>query len=132
MSESPVKPATALPPMEAVLEIDVVGEDDGQHYRGEFTYRRPTLRDKAKIAIDFAKLKKDAENLNDDVSLLLFMSSHLKTTIVEAPKWFIDSNGGLDLYSANILTEIYVKTVAFENEWHKKVFPEQANDKKPE
>ena len=130
MSDSPVKSATSLPPMQTVLEIDVVGEDDGRQYKGEFVYKRPTLRDKATIAINFAKLKKDATDLNEDVALLLYMSAHLKTTIIEAPQWFLDSNGGLDLYSANILTEIYMKTVAFENDWHKLVFPEAVDDKK--
>ncbi len=132
MSETPVKPTTSLPPMQTVFEIDVKGEETGQTFKGEFTYKRPTLRDKATIAINFAKLKKDAVDLNEDVALLLYMSAYLKTTIIEAPAWFLDSNGGLDLYDANVVTETYMATVKYENDWHKIVFPEAEDVKKPE
>lgn len=128
--DAPQKPATALPPMVHVFEIDVKGEETGQTFRGELTYKRPTLRDKAAIAILFAKLKKDTADLNEDVALLLYMSAHLKTTIIEAPAWFLDSNGGLDLYDANVVTDIYMATMNFENEWRKQVFPEKDDAKK--
>lgn len=123
--ENPIKSASSLPSMQHLFEIDVKGEDSGQTFRGEFVYKRPSLGVKTKIDIEFAKLKKGATDLNADTNLLLYMIAFLKNTIVEAPKWFLDSNGGLDLYDAEVVTCIYLKTVEFEAEWRKSVFGEK-------
>jgi len=121
---------TALPPMETTFEIDVKGEDTGAQFKGEFTYKRPNLRQKAEISLTHQKLKKNQAEMAKDMDILLYAIAFLQTSIIAAPKWWTDSNGGLDLYDASPIYDIFSKTREFEDDWRKRVWGESLNEGK--
>ena len=122
--ETKDKPLLSLPSQEKSFEINIIGEDTSTKFEGEFVYRRPSLRQKSEIAVTHARAKKDQLDLGTDMESILYITAFLKTTIVSAPKWFADSNGGIDLYDANVVVEIYLKCIDYEKEFKKQVFPE--------
>ncbi len=43
------------------------------------------------------------------------MLAHLAISLVDAPKWWRDSDGGLDLYDSNVVVELYEKVMDGQN-----------------
>jgi len=116
---------SSLPSTETTFVIDAVGEDTGQHFEGSFTYKRPNIRNRNSIALLHNRLKLSQTNLSEDTDMLMYMVAFLKYTLIDAPKWWEESDGGLELFDIAPITEVFVKTREFEEEWKKQVFPEE-------
>lgn len=111
-----------LPPMECTFSIKVTGSETGQLFEGAFTYKRPNLRTRTNIDKQKAILDAGIPNLDEETKLFHEILSKLKYTIINAPDWWVKSDGGLDLYDLNVVLEINAKTNEFEKEWKDKVY----------
>lgn len=115
----------SLPSMEHTFSIDVKGSETNQPYIGEFTYKRPNLRKKSDIAKEKSRLNADLKNLDEDTSFLHGILATLKHTLINAPKWWIDSDLGFELYDVNVILAIYKECQDFENKWFSEVWSEE-------
>lgn len=111
-----------LPPMEHTFSIKVTGSETGQIFEGSFTYKRPNLRTRTNIDKQKAILDGGIPNLDEETKLFHEILSKLKYTIINAPEWWVKSDGGLDLYDLNVVLEINAKTNQFEKDWREKVY----------
>ncbi len=117
-----------LPSMEYTFSISVQGDETKRYYDGQFTYKRPTLHEKAEIAKMKTRLNGDLKTLSLDVQMFNEMSSTLFYCIKDAPDWWATTNNGRDLYDLNVIQEIFTKSMDFEDEWSKKVWGEKKED----
>jgi hypothetical protein len=122
---------TTLPSMETTFTLDVKGADTGQSYQGTFTYKRPNIGAKSKIAKLATRLNEDLANLDPDMKFVHQILAELRFTIVNSPEWWQKSDFGLELFDENVIFEIYKNCVSFEREWTDKVWGKQ-EDKKAE
>lgn len=107
-----------MPSMEYQFEINVVGNETQERYVGEFKYKRPNLGIRRQIKIMEDQLNNGSDTLDDEVRAINMMVSWLHFTLLEHPKWW---NGGLDMYDANILEDIYMKILDFERKFKEKI-----------
>lgn len=117
----------ALPPMETEFNLEVVGNMTKNVYNGTFKYHLPNIAKNSQIAVMEARLNGGvADHLDAGTKLLHYMLSYLRYTLDEKtlPKWWVESNFGVDLYDANVVTELYQKCFHFEKDWNAKVHGE--------
>ena len=107
-----------LPTMVHEFEINVIGEDTGQKFFGEFKYKRPNLGTRRQIKIMEDSLNNGSETLDDEIKAINLMVSWLHFTIIEYPTWW---NGGLDLYDHNVILELYESIIKYEADFRKKI-----------
>lgn len=107
--------------------VDVKGSDTDRQYTGVFTIKgRLTQRDyllEDQIRRDV--LGPNAQGAGQSAIGISIAVSYLKVRILKAPKWWTDSDGGLDLEDGNILPEVYYKAAECEQA-EKKALAEQA------
>jgi hypothetical protein len=113
--------------------VDVKGENTDRQYTGVFTTKaRLTQRDyllEDQIRRDIIGTNAQAASaMATGISIAV---SYLKVRVLKAPKWWTDSDGGLDLEDDNILAAIYYKAVEAEKE-DKKVLADQAEKARQE
>lgn len=116
-----------LPSMETEFNLEVVGVMTKNVYSGIFKYHLPNISKSSQIAVMEARLNSGvADSLDPGTKLLHYMLAYLKYTLDDKalPKWWLDSNFGLNLYDANVVTELYQKCFHFEKEWNTKVHGE--------
>jgi len=130
MANKSDKTISSLPSMEHTFHISVVGEDTKQMYKGDFTYRKPTLGDRAKSQVMRTRLDGDLENLDPNIQAFHSMVSILRHTLVKSPSWWIESDYGYELHDLNVVSEVYKETLRFEKEWADKVYGKDEEDKK--
>ena len=118
----------ALPNMEFSFSIQVMGEESGMNWVGDFKYKRPTLMDRSLIAVMRAQLNGDLFTVDTAAQKINEALAHLKFTIFEAPEWWTESKSGAELYDQNVILEIYNKCVEFEANWKKKIHSGNAED----
>lgn len=107
-----------LPSMTHEFELNVVGEETGEKYKGTFKYKRPNIGLRRQIRIYEDELNNGSETLDPNIKGLNLIISHLHFTLIEFPKWW---NGGVDLYDENVVIEIYKEVLAFEDSFRKKI-----------
>lgn len=119
----------SLPSENPFFEIDVVGSVSGERYKGRFECQIPNLRIQANIdkykrflngGMD-ATLDKNTLNLHH-------MTAYCKFTLVEAEKWFIESDWGYDLFDQNVLEEVYNQILAKEEKWLTGIWGDQVEE----
>lgn len=118
----------SLPKMEHRFSIQVVGDESGMNWTGDFLYRRPTLFERSQIDVMRVKLNGDQTTLKDEVARFNEAAAHLRYTVKEFPEWWKDSDMGGSLYDANVIDAIYQKCTEFEAEWSKKLQGGKASD----
>lgn len=107
----------AMPSMEKKFHLEVVGEESGINWVGDFLYRRPNLSERSLIESLKRRLNGDLATIDPDIDSLNEAMAHLRWTLKEYPDWWKDSNFGMSLYDTNVVIEIYNKCVEFEAEW---------------
>jgi hypothetical protein len=117
-----------LPSMEHTFSLEVKGSNTGKVWDGKFTYKRPNLRMQSEIAKTAAKLNEDLKNLDEEMQFLHRVLSVLRHTLIDAPKWWIDSMVGLEVYDANVIFELYKQTQDFEDNWFKEVWSDDSKE----
>jgi hypothetical protein len=113
--------------------VDVKGEVTERQYTGVFTTKaRLTQRDyllEDQIRRDI--IGPNAQSASAMATGISIAVSYLKVRVLKAPKWWTDSDGGLDLEDDNILAAVYYKAVEAEKE-DKKVLADQAEKARQE
>ena len=110
-----------LPNMETKIHVQMVGAESGINWVGDFVYRRPNLQERGMIDVMRTRLNGDLITLDPDVSAFHEALAHLRFTLKEFPDWWKDSGFGATLYDANVIIEVYNKSMEFEATWKKKI-----------
>lgn len=111
----------ALPNMEHKFSIQVIGEESGIPWVGNFVYKRPTLQERSRIEIMCKRLNGDMFTVDEDIRSYNEAISHLRHTLKEYPDWWKEADFGGDLYDANVILEIYDKCMQFEAAWRERL-----------
>lgn len=112
---------TGLPEMQTTFEFEVKGMDTKKVWKGTFTFKRLNYRSKLEAAKYAAILNGDLKTLQQDIKFTNDVLALLKFGLIEYPKWWEESNFGLDIYDDNIIVELYKKCSEFEDEYRKKI-----------
>lgn len=115
-----MKKSYKLPNMEFKFHIQTIGEETGINWVGDFTYRRPTLQERALIDVMRARLNGDLLTVDGDISSFNEALAHLRFTLKEYPPWWEDCDFGGALFDANVILDIREKCIEFEAEWKTK------------
>lgn len=107
-----------LPSMEHEFEINSIGSDTQQLFKGVFKYKRPNLGVRRQIKLHEDALNNGSASLDEETRGLNMMLSWLHFTISECPKWW---NGGFDMYDVNVIFGIYDEILKFEENFRKKI-----------
>jgi len=113
----------------AVFTINVIGETTGKPYSGKFTIKTVLTRgDWFKAdAQRRALLGANAQEAMPMLQLEAFMLGKLSVQILDAPDWWKNSNNGLELEDANVITSIFEIVKQKEDE-AKEVLKKQAEE----
>jgi hypothetical protein len=111
-----------IPSMEHKFNIQLTGEESKVTFVGEFTYKRPTLKERAMIDVYRAKLCGDMVTIDPETRAFNEAIANLKFTLKEVPDWWKESSNGADLYDTNVVLEVYNKCMEFEASWREKVY----------
>ena len=118
-----------LPSMQHSFSVSVKGDDTNQLYEGRCVYKRPNHRTKLEIMQNFERLVgPEKDKLPETMSLLMYMISFIKHTLIECPDWLKESNYGEEGYDTSVIEEIFINCQKFEEEYVKKVFPDGKSD----
>ena len=121
------KLSSEMPDMTGDFEIDVVGEITKKQFTGLFTCKILTrkqrgLADRYKALLNGGS----GEGLSLDIRQMHHRTSYLKYALETSPDWWIESDGGLELYDGNVLDEVYKKVLEFEEQWMVGVWGKEA------
>jgi len=100
-----MKKQYGLPSMDHKFSIQVIGDESGINWVGDFLYRRPTLYERTTIDVLRARLNGDLVTIDADVRAFNEAYAHLRWTLKEYPDWWKESDFGGALYDANVLLE---------------------------
>ena len=114
-----------LPSREHSFMVNVQGEETGQTWTGNITYRKPDIRAKSEISKLNARLNGDLKHLDEDMKFLHLVIATLTATLVDCPKWLRDANYGLDFDDINVLLDIYQKIKEFDQKYFEMVWGNQ-------
>ncbi len=109
--------ATAYPFPTFAFLLNVTGDNTGTELTGNFEAKqRLSHRDYLnKDAFRRSLIGDRADQAATDTMVRAEMLSHLKASIVDAPKWWRESSDGLDLYDDNVVFDLYNKVVEGQN-----------------
>ena len=113
----------SLPVFEAQFAISEVGETTGEKFTGMFTVKRVLSKREESLA-DIRRraiLGPQPENSLSSVANDAYVLGQLAVRIVKAPKWWDESDGGLDLLDSNVLAKIFEETLKAEIEFRKEI-----------
>jgi hypothetical protein len=108
-----------LPSMEHTFKISVKGTESGRTFEGEFTYRRPRIKEQLEADKWRNKMAGDAKE--EGTSFLYTILSMLRFNIVQAPEWWDGSDKGMELYDLNVILAIYEEIKKFETKWREEI-----------
>ncbi len=107
-----------LPKTESTFSIDHVGDTSGNRYEGTFVVRTVlNMGQKHQLELEKSRLLADFLNPTSELSGIALILSNLRVKIVDAPEWWKQSNGGLNILDEDVLVELYKKLVEKEIEW---------------
>lgn len=91
------------------IMIDVIGQRTGNPYNGKFLVKTNLTRRENFIADERRRMIVGTNPLGVAPSLNgeAYMLGQLFVRILEGPKWWKDSDGGLDLEDENVIGELY-------------------------
>ena len=128
-----MKTSSSLPKNEKTFSINIVGDTTKQNWTGKFTcVCMPTLKQKSDAAILEAQLNQDMKSLDQNTVLFHRMVAQLSQRLIEAPEWWITSDGGRDLMDVNVVWEVYKGCAEAEEQWKEKVWGKEEKEEKKE
>lgn len=110
-----------LPNMEYRFSIQIVGEESGLNWTGDFLYKRPTIGQRAQIDALRARLCGDLATLDPSIIDMNLMIAHLRFTLHEYPDWWAEADHGNSLYDTNVVLAVYDKIIEFERSWRENI-----------
>jgi len=113
-----------------VFSVNIVGTSTNRSYSGEFT-AKTTMTMKDQFAADLKRRQvlgpsPDGTPPAANLQFQAYMIGQLFVKIIDAPKWWQDSNFGLELEDMNVVTELYNSVLELE-EKTSKAFEEEAD-----
>lgn len=105
----------------ASFMINVTGETTGRNYSGKFVVKTVITRRDGFIADEKRRflLGSSPDAASSSIKGEAFIFGQLSVRIVEAPKFWTDSDNGLDLEDVNVIGEIFKITMEKEEEYQK-------------
>ena len=93
------------------VEINVVGEDTGRVYKGEFTFRG-TLTRRQRMYADQVRRRvlgpsPEGQQALGNINTEAFIIGQLAAMVSDAPLWWQESDSGLDLDDWNVVLGVY-------------------------
>lgn len=91
------------------IDIDVSSPDGRRHYKGSFSYKVPTLGDRADIAVLKSRYLQQLSNVGTEGDVVAEMLAYLSITLdaASAPEWWKTSKEGIDLYDYAPVLALY-------------------------
>jgi hypothetical protein len=107
----------------ASFMVNIVGEDTGRSYAGKFVVKTRITRRDNFIADERRRflLGSNPQAASPAVQGEAFIFGQLAVRIMEAPKFWTDSDNGLDLEDANVIGEIFKLAMDKEEEFQKAI-----------
>ena len=112
---------TGLPSMEFSFNLEAKGSETGKSWKGNFSFKRLNYRQKLDASKYAAQLNGDLATLPPNIKFTNDVLALLKFGLIEYPKWWEESNFGLELYDDNIIAELFNKVDEFEQKWRKEI-----------
>lgn len=117
------KPSGETPDREKKFSIEVIGNESGKTFKGDFTFHIMNLKRKAMADKKRAELNGGMEvSLNPEVLDLHFMIAYLRFALVDAPKWWIEADFGYDLDDYNVIKKVYDECEAYQAEYNEAIW----------
>jgi hypothetical protein len=104
---------------ETVLDLDEKSLNGLRQYKGKFKFRVPTMGDRVDIAALKAQYLQQLTGVDSDGDNIADALAYLNVTLDAkadngVPQWWLDSNGGIDLYDFQPLLALYAMARAYE------------------
>jgi hypothetical protein len=107
-----------LPKNQKSFEISHVGEITGKKYEGTFTVKCVlNLAEKRKVEIERSSMSADLNNPTANLSAIAGVVANLRVRVVDAPDWFKQSIGTLDILDEEVFYDIFSKCLDKSDEW---------------
>lgn len=111
-----------LPKNEKTFSINVMGDDTGERFAGEFTcVCVPFISMRNKIARDEIRECGDLGNITTDLFLRSRYLVNVQSRLTSWPDWWQGMGHGARLLDENVLREVYDKCIEAEVEWRASV-----------
>lgn len=102
----------------------------GNRYEGQFVVKcLLNIGEKHRLELEKTRLLGNYPNPTDKLLGIASILSDLRAKIVEAPNWWMQSQGGATLKEEDLLVELYAKLQDAEIEWKKELLEKS---RKPE
>lgn len=122
----------SLPKREKTIHIDMVGQETGVHYKGDFVVRT-VLSMSGKHALELEKTRLMADYANPSRGLvgISITLSNIRAKTIKAPEWWTELGDGAEILDEEVVLAIYDKIMDAENEW-RSALTKKAEDSKKE
>lgn len=118
------------PSMEGIFEVKVKGELTNKEYSGTFKCRILNAKLRAAAAKHKAFLNgENASNLDILTLSLHEQISYLRYALIEYPDFWKTSDLGYDLYDENVIQTVYESALAFEENYLRQAWGDEAVEK---
>lgn len=108
----------SLPKREKTISLDIVGEDSGLQYKGDFVVRCIlNMAGKHALELEKTRLMADYANPSRGLAGISISLATIKAKIIKAPEWWYELGEGADVIDENVIVELYDKTVEAERKW---------------
>lgn len=107
----------------ATFTVNITGEDTGRVYTGKFLVKTILSRKDRFIADERRRvlIGANSQMAAPSVQGEALMFGELLVRIIEAPKFWVDADGGLDIEDANVIGEVFKLAIEKELEAKKEV-----------
>src|SRR3990172_6422768 len=95
-----------LPP-ELSFTVDVIGDETGEKFTGEFRFRRLTIKEKIQDVETWTSTMISSQHTaktDSSIRSMYNILASLRFGIVSCPVWWKDSDCGLNLYDLHVVT----------------------------
>jgi hypothetical protein len=103
-----------------VISVSIVGDRTSRSYSGQFTTKTVmTMKDEFQADLRRRQVigpSPDGTPPAANLQWRAFMLGQIAVKVLDAPKWWLESNDGLELEDGNVITELYEAILAAEEE----------------
>ena len=111
-----------LPKNEKNFMFSEAGEMTSHKYEGQFTVKCIlSMADKRLLEIEQSRLAMDLQNPTDNLVAIARVVANLRVRVLDAPDWFDQIIGNLDILDDNIIFELYGKCLDSASEWREEL-----------
>jgi hypothetical protein len=121
----------SLPKREKTFTLEIVGEESGILYKGEFTVRSIlSMSGKHSLELEKTRMMADFANPSRGLAGISISLATIRVKLIKAPDWWYELGDGADILDENVIIELYDRTVLIENEWRNSVAKQAEESKK--